>query len=192
MEPLRHHTNETTSGILHLIGSVCSVTILILLIIFSFLYGNAWHIVGFTVFGIFLSTLYLASSVYHLTPQKHGRTKEILQRIDHASVYFLIAGTYTPVCFLMLKGSIGWSVFAVLWSLTIFGAVLKLVIMGTDNGDNNVDKIMGTATILLHFVCCNTLYFSWTARRPECRLEIMSNHHFLYPNISTVWRTFNN
>jgi hemolysin III len=126
MKPLRHHTNEITSGILHLIGAVSGVTMLVLLIIFSSLHGTVWHIVGFTIYGVFLSLLYLASTLYHLTSQRKVRAKEILQRIDHASVYFLIAGTYTPVCFLVLKGGTGWTVFGILWTLAIFGAVLKL------------------------------------------------------------------
>lgn len=126
MKPLRHHTNEITSGILHLVGAVAGVTILVLLIIFSSLHGTAWHIVGFTVYGVFLSLLYLASTLYHLMPQRKTRVKEILQRIDHAAVYFLIAGTYTPVCFLVLEGALRWFVFGVLWTLAIVGATLKL------------------------------------------------------------------
>jgi hemolysin III len=132
MNPLRHHTNEITSGILHLIGAVCGITILVLLIIFSSLYGTVWHIVGFTIYGVFLSILYLASTLYHLMPQRKERAKEFLQRIDHASVYLLIAGTYTPICFLVLKGGTGWAVFGILWTLTIFGAILKLAKVKTN------------------------------------------------------------
>ena len=126
MIPLRHTSNEITSGILHLIGAVAGVALLIILVVFASLKGNAWHITSFTIYGVFMTLLYLISTIYHLLPYTKTRAKDVLQRIDHAMVYFFIAATYTPVCFLVLKGAAGWTVFGILWSLAIIGAVLKL------------------------------------------------------------------
>ncbi len=124
--PLRHPSNEITSGILHLIGAVFGITILILLVIFASLYGTAWHVVSFTVYGVFMTLLYLASTIYHLFPHTKVKGKDVLQRIDHVMAYLLIAATYTPVCFLVLQGALGWWVFGILWSLAVIGLLLKV------------------------------------------------------------------
>ncbi len=124
--PLRHSSNEITSGILHLVGAVGAIVILVLLVIFSAIYGSLWHVVGFTIYGSFMITLYLISTIYHLIPHRKERTKEILQRIDHACVYLFIAATYTPVCLIVLPQLIGLYVLGLLWVLAAIGVYIKL------------------------------------------------------------------
>lgn len=124
--PLRHSSNEITSGVLHLVGAVSAIALLVIMIVFASLYGNAWHVVGYTIYGTFMILLYIASTLYHLMPHRKTVTKDVLQRIDHAMVYLFIAATYTPVCFVVLSGADRWFVFFLLWSLAIFGAVMKL------------------------------------------------------------------
>ncbi len=88
--------------------------------------GSAWHVVSFCVYGISLITVWTMSTLYHSlnVSTEDNRT---LEQIDHAMIYFLIAGTYTPICLIVLRGDWGWSLFGVNWALAITGIVLKLV-----------------------------------------------------------------
>lgn len=124
--PLRHTSNEITSGVLHLLGAISGVALLVVLVVFAALHGNVWHVTSFTIYGACMILLYLASTIYHLVPHTKERAKTILQRIDHAIVYVFITATYTPVCFLVLDGLSRWVVFGVLWGLACLGATLKL------------------------------------------------------------------
>jgi len=87
--------------------------------------GGAWQVVSFGIYGLSLITLWTISTLYHSlnVPKKISRT---LEQLDHAMIYFLIAGTYTPICLIVLKGAWGWSLFGINWSLAITGIVLKL------------------------------------------------------------------
>src|SRR5580698_2085010 len=88
--------------------------------------GSMWHVVSFCIYGISLIALWTISTLYHSlnVPRAVNRT---LEQLDHAMIYFLIAGTYTPVCLIVLYGSWGWSLLGVNWTLAIAGIVLKLV-----------------------------------------------------------------
>lgn len=85
-----------------------------------------WHLISFAVFGTSLVLLYTASTLYHLLPLS-DRGTTILRKIDHIMIFVLIAGTYTPICLIPLRGGWGWSLFATVWGLALGGLVLKLV-----------------------------------------------------------------
>jgi hemolysin III len=123
---LFEHENEPMSGLTHFLGFLLVIAGLVLLIVFAAKRGTVWHIVGYTVFGASMILLYLASTIYHFIPITH-RAKAVMQRIDHAMIYVLIAGTYTPICFVTLRGGWGWSLFGVIWGLAILGIVWKAV-----------------------------------------------------------------
>ena len=88
--------------------------------------GSVWHVVSFSIYGISLITLWTISTLYH-SLNVSSRADRTLEQLDHAMIYFLIAGTYTPICLIVLQGAWGWSLFCVNWSLAITGIVLKLV-----------------------------------------------------------------
>jgi len=88
--------------------------------------GNTWHVAAFSIYGVSLITLWTISTLYH-TLKVSVAANRTLELLDHAMIYFLIAGTYTPICLIVLKGSWGWSLFCVNWVLAIAGIVLKLV-----------------------------------------------------------------
>ena len=96
---------DSFSGFSHLAGAVLSVAGLFLLVRYALENGTVWHIVSFSIFGTSLILLYTASSLYHLLTVSEKGTK-ILRKIDHMMIYVLIAGTYTPVCLIPLRG--GW------------------------------------------------------------------------------------
>lgn len=115
---------EFGSGVLHLLGILLSIAALVLLVTFSALYAGALQVTTVAIYGATLILLYTASTVYHFIPQNF-RTKVIFQRLDHSMIYVLIAGTYTPITLVSLRGAWGWSMFGVSWGLAILGILLK-------------------------------------------------------------------
>src|SRR3989442_734123 len=107
----------------HLLGVALSITGLVTLLMES--QGDPWRVVGFSIYGASLILLYSASTIYHWQPLP-PRGEDILKRLDHVAIFVLIAGTYTPVCLVTLRGGWGWSVFGVVWGLALLGLVLKL------------------------------------------------------------------
>jgi hemolysin III len=95
----------------HLVGDVLSVVGTVILIVMAAMTGDPWKIVSVSIFGATLILLYSASTLYHSV---RGRAKEILQKLDHFSIYLLIAGTYTPFCLVTLRGAWGWAMFGIL------------------------------------------------------------------------------
>lgn len=116
---------EIAHTITHGIGALLSIAGLVVLVSFATLNGNAWHIVSSSIYGASLVVLYSASSLYHGIP--HPRAKSILQQFDHAAIYLLIAGTYTPFLLVSLRGAWGWSLLVIIWSIALFGATLEFL-----------------------------------------------------------------
>ena len=121
-----HHFSkgeEIANAVTHGVGAVLSVAALVLLIVFSSLYGNAWHIVSFTIFGVSMVILYTSSTLVHALPQ--GKAKDLFEIFDHSAIYLFIAGTYTPFTFIIIQGKLGWTMFGIVWGLAIAGTVFK-------------------------------------------------------------------
>lgn len=114
---------EIANSITHGIGAILSLVALVILIIFSSINGTFLQTISVTIYGISLFLLYLASTLYHSI--QHKKTKQILEIIDHSSIYLLIAGTYTPFTLVTLNGKIGWSIFIIVWILALIGIILK-------------------------------------------------------------------
>ena len=112
----------------HAIGFILSVFALILLVMRASSVGDAWHIVSFSIFGVSLVVLFAASTVYHSI--KHPEIRNRMRIVDHASIYILIAGTYTPFTLVTLNGSTGWTIFSISWGMAIIGIILKLFFTG--------------------------------------------------------------
>jgi hemolysin III len=119
---------EIANSVTHGVAAALSVAALVLLVVFAALRGNVWHVVSCTVFGVTLILLYLASTLYHALPV--GKAKEVFRILDHASIYLLIAGTYTPFTLVTLRGPWGWSLFGVIWTLAVAGVVFQSLLIG--------------------------------------------------------------
>jgi hemolysin III len=130
IEGIKHYSliEEKTNIISHGIGFILSIVALVLLVTHANLYGNTWHIVSFSIFGASLIILFAASTFYHSAKRPELRNR--LRIIDHASIYILIAGTYTPFTLVTLNGPIGWSIFGIAWGLALTGIILKLFLTG--------------------------------------------------------------
>src|SRR5690606_37327365 len=85
-------------------------------------------LISFAIFGISLSITYGVSSLYHSTKEPRLRSRRRI--MDHASIYLLIAGTYTPFTLITLEGRIGWTIFIASWAMAIVGTILKLFFTG--------------------------------------------------------------
>jgi hemolysin III len=114
---------EVVHGITHGIGTGLSIAGLILLVVLAIRYGNIYHIVSFSVYGATLVILYLASTLYHSF--QHPTVKHVFRIIDHASIFLLIAGTYTPFLLVAIQGAWGWTLLFVVWGLAILGVSFK-------------------------------------------------------------------
>ena len=115
---------ERFNSISHLIGAVAALAGLVLLVVPAARQGDPWKIVSFSIYGTTLLLLYSFSTLYH---SSRGKAKEIFRKLDHHSIYLLIAGTYTPFTLVVLRGSLGWSIFGVIWGLAVLGIVLELL-----------------------------------------------------------------
>ncbi|MFC7679754.1 hemolysin III family protein [Paenibacillus sp. GCM10028914] len=114
---------EIANAITHGIGAALSVAALVLLIVFSSLEGTVWHVVSFTIYGTTMLLLYLNSTLVHSF--KEGKAKDVFEFLDHSSIYLFIAGTYTPFLLVAIRGTLGWSLFGVIWGIALFGCVFK-------------------------------------------------------------------
>jgi hemolysin III len=124
-------TEERINIFSHALGLVLSFIALLLLLIRASQHGNPWHIVSVGVFGLSLIALYGASTAYHSARKPALRAR--LRIIDHATIYILIAGTYTPFTLITLSGPVGWTIFTVSWGMAITGIILKLFFTGRFN-----------------------------------------------------------
>lgn len=115
------------SAITHGAGALLAIlgTVLLLLHTAS-LSGSAWHYATFSLYGATMIALYTASTLYHCINTTVGG-RIALRKLDHTSIYFLIAGTYTPICLVPLRGPWGWSLFGVIWGLALLGLVMSLL-----------------------------------------------------------------
>lgn len=117
---------EPVNTITHFIGALLSLGALAWMTYKGVVHGNGIQIAAAIVFGLSLIALYTASTVYHWASGSE-KLKAILRRVDHSMIYVLIAGTYTPVCLITLKGTLGWVLFGIVWGLAILGIIMKLV-----------------------------------------------------------------
>lgn len=110
----------------HLIGFALAVVALCVLVVPAAGQGDLWKVVGFSIYGASLVVLYGCSSLYHGV--HNPRAKAVLQKLDHNAIYLLIAGTYTPITLVTLRGPWGWTLLALIWGLALIGIVQELTL----------------------------------------------------------------
>jgi len=120
----RLSAEELANSLTHGVGLALSMAGFIVLVVLAAMRGSAWRIVSCAVYGSTLICLYAASTLYHGIRSR--RLKRVLKICDHSAIYLLIAGTYTPFLLVNLRGSWGWSLFAVIWGLAMAGILFKV------------------------------------------------------------------
>jgi hemolysin III len=119
---------EIANSISHGIGAALAIAGLVLLTIRAAGAGDARHIVCAAIFGASAILLYLCSTLYHSL--SYTRAYRVMRALDHSSIYLLIAGTYTPFTLIGLRGTLGWTLFGVIWSCAFIGIVIKAFAAG--------------------------------------------------------------
>ena len=117
-------SDERANALTHGLGLLLSLVGVPTLVIMASFHGDAWHIVSCSVYGASLIGLYAASTFYHLA--KNTRWEKLLRVVDHACIYLLIAGTYTPFTLVMLRGGWGWTLFGLVWGFAVVGIGFKI------------------------------------------------------------------
>ena len=140
---------EISNSITHGIGVILSIAAIVILIVFASLYGNVWHVVSFTLFGATMLLLYTSSTLLHAL--KPGKAKDFFEIMDHSSIYFFIAGSYTPFLLVAVQSATGWTLFGIVWGLAIAGTIFKSFF---------VKKFLFTST-LLYVVMGWLIVFVW-------------------------------
>ncbi|WP_203648409.1 PAQR family membrane homeostasis protein TrhA [Secundilactobacillus yichangensis] len=120
--------NEVLNSVTHGIGVGLSIAGLVLLIIRGVHEGGAMRITAYSIYGSILVLFYLASTLFHSL--YFTRASHLFQIFDHCAIYLLIAGTYTPYCLVVIKGTLGWVIFGVIWAMAILGIVYKCLWLG--------------------------------------------------------------
>jgi len=115
---------EVAHALTHGVGAVLSIVALVVMLVWAAAYGDAWHVVAASIYGASLILLYTASTLYHAFPWP--RIKAVFQQLDHAAIYILIAGTYTPFALINLRDEWGWTLLGVAWGIALVGVVLEL------------------------------------------------------------------
>ncbi len=118
------YDGERFNVISHLLGAIAAFTGLVMLVVLAARQGDVWKIISFSIYGASLVLVYTFSTLYH---GLEGKAKELFAELDHHAIYILIAGTYTPFTLVTLRGSWGWSIFAIVWSLAALGSLLELL-----------------------------------------------------------------
>jgi len=114
---------EIANAITHGVGAVLSIVALVVLIVSAATWGDGWHLASAIIYGATMFILYMASTLYHAIT--HPKARHVFKIIDHAGIYLLIAGTYTPFTLVTIRNDGGWWLFGVVWGLAILGIALE-------------------------------------------------------------------
>lgn len=114
---------EIFNAVTHGVGAAISIAACVLMIIKAAIGGSPIQIVSVSIFGASMIVLYTISTLYHSLTNK--KAKKVFQILDHCSIFILIAGTYTPYTLVAMKGALGWSIFGILWGVTVIGVILN-------------------------------------------------------------------
>jgi hemolysin III len=145
--PPRLELEEVANSLTHALGLVFSLAAAPMLVAAAYARSDALGVVSCSVFAVSLVLLYGASTAYHMA--RHPPAKNLMQVLDHACIYLLIAGSYTPFALISLRGAWGWSFFGVVWGMAAVGILFKLFFTGRFNTLSNIFYLgMGWMAVL--------------------------------------------
>lgn len=174
---------EALNAITHGFGALLSMAALVLLIVFAALKGNAEHVVSFTIYGSMMLMLYVSSTLVHGFPE--GKAKRFFEIMDHACIYLFIAGTYTPILLHLVQGTMGWTLFVIVWGLALCGVVFKVFY---------ASKFLFTST-LIYLLMGWMIVIAWGPLKAHLapggmHLLIAGGLLYTFGTIFYVWRSF--
>ncbi|WP_082234340.1 PAQR family membrane homeostasis protein TrhA [Halobacillus massiliensis] len=115
---------EIANAVTHGIGVILSIAMLVVLIVYASLNGTGWHIISVSIYGGTMVLLYVSSTLVHSFPA--GKAKDLFEIFDHSAIYLFIAGTYTPMLLIPLRGPLGWTLFGIVWGMAVLGIIFKV------------------------------------------------------------------
>ena len=115
---------EIFNSITHGIGALLSIAALVILVAFASINGDVIQIISFSIYGFTLFFLFTSSTLYHSI--FHEKSKQVFRVLDHIAIYLVIAGSYTPIALVAMKGTWGWIIFVLIWSMAAMGIILKI------------------------------------------------------------------
>ena len=136
---------EVANSVTHGLGLLASIVGVVVLITLAAERGEAWHVVSAAVYGATLVSLYAASTLYHSL--KGTKARDVLRLLDHCAIYLLIAGTYTPITLVSLRGGWGWALFGAVWVLAVAGIFFKVFATG------RFGYLSTVAYVLMGWIC---------------------------------------
>ncbi|NBD26201.1 PAQR family membrane homeostasis protein TrhA [Paenibacillus glycinis] len=174
---------EAVNAITHGFGALLSIAALVLLIVFAVLKGNAEHVVSFTIYGSMMLMLYVSSTLVH--GFREGKAKRFFEIMDHACIYLFIAGTYTPILLHLVQGTMGWTLFVIVWGLALCGVVFKVFY---------ASKFLFTST-LIYLLMGWMIVIVWGPLKAHLaaggmHLLIAGGLLYTFGTIFYVWRSF--
>jgi hemolysin III len=174
---------ELANATIHGIGAALSIVAIVLLVVFSSLEGTALHVISFLIYGVTMLLLYLSSTLVHSFPE--GKTKDLFEIFDHSAIYLFIAGSYTPLLFHVVQGTLGWVLFGVVWGMAVMGVVFKAFY---------AKKFLYTSTIL-YILMGWLIVFAWkplllNLSGTGLTLLIIGGLLYTLGTVFYVWRSF--
>lgn len=154
------------NSITHGLGIGLSIAGLVMLILRAAYRGSTWYLVGVILFGTTLILQYTSSTLYHSMANKPWKT--VLQRLDHSMIFLLIAGTYTPFLFTVLRNWLGWILFGLVWGLALVMLVLKLTLK------DSFSKPPVWLYLVLGWLGAVVFWQSWEALTPRTLILILA------------------
>ena len=136
---------ELANAVSHFSGALLAIAALVLMVYQSAKHGTSWHVVSSAVFGASMIVLYISSTLTHILPM--GKAKDLFFNFDRIAIYFLIAGTYTPIALITLSGPLGWVIFGIEWGLALTGTLLILRKPGDYNTGVNAFYVISYAVM---------------------------------------------
>lgn len=144
---------EIANSVTHGLGCLLAIVASVVLVVGSARQGDPWRVVSFSLYGASLVALYLASTLYHAIPG--AAAKAWLKRCDHAAIFALIAGTYTPILLVTLRGPLGWTMAGILWGVMLAGITMKFLFI------HRFQKLLLGAYVAMGWAAVFVLHALW-------------------------------
>ena len=149
---------EIANAVTHGVGALLALVGLVVAVALAAVHGDAWRIVSVSVYGFMMLVLYLSSTLYHAVTEP--RVKHVFQVIDHATIYLMIAGSYTPFTLVALREASpawGWSIFASVWVFAILGVIFQSCYI------NRFPRLFTGLYLVMGWIMAIAIYPLWKA-----------------------------
>lgn len=148
---------EPVNAISHGAGALGAIAAMTVMVVCAAFRADVWHVVSFAVFGASMILMYTSSFLYHALRVSEKKLL-MFRRIDHIMIFMVIAGSYTPLCLVPLRGAWGWSLFGTIWGIAVAGVFLKVFFMAAPRWISTlIYLLMGWLCVIAIYPLVNAL-----------------------------------